>query len=55
MPPQPDSRAFPDAVADAFVRSFDRRPEVVVHAPGRVILLGAHIDYSEGWVTPVSR
>ncbi len=52
---RPDSRdvgkileVYPDATVDDFARRYSRRPEVVVRAPGRVILLGAHIDYSEG-------
>ncbi len=44
------TRACHDAVASAFAARFGRRPEVVVRAPGRVSLLGAHVDYSEGWV-----
>ena len=43
-------RTFPDDVISAFTRRFGRSPEVIVRAPGRVNLLGAHIDYSEGWV-----
>ena len=43
-------RGFPAAVTEAFRQHFDRAPEVVVRAPGRVSLLGAHVDYSEGWV-----
>ena len=43
--PHPTSSS---AVVDAFTARYGRRPEVVVRAPGRVILLGAHIDYSEG-------
>ncbi len=39
-----------DTVVDAFIDRFGRRPEVVIRAPGRVSLLGAHIDYSEGRV-----
>ncbi len=46
----PRDATFPDAVTDAFADRFGRRPEVVVRAPGRVVLLGAHVDYSEGWV-----
>lgn len=42
------------AVADAFRRRWGRDPAVVVRAPGRVNLLGAHVDYSEGWVMPAA-
>lgn len=41
-----------DRVVESFRRRHGREPEVVVRAPGRVALLGAHIDYSEGWVLP---
>ncbi len=47
-------RTFPDEVADAFREAFGRRPEVIVRAPGRVNLLGAHVDYNEGWVMPAA-
>lgn len=51
MPGDPPTvPTFPDAVVRAFEDRFGRRPEVVVRAPGRVSLLGAHVDYSEGWV-----
>lgn len=36
----------------AFHERFGRASEVLVRAPGRINLLGAHIDYSEGWVMP---
>ncbi len=55
MPPSPpQARRFPEAVVDAFQRRYGRAPAVVVRAPGRVNLLGAHIDYSEGWVMPAA-
>lgn len=41
-------------VIDAYRRHFDTEPTVVVRAPGRVNLLGAHVDYSEGWVLPAA-
>ncbi len=47
-------RTFPDDVADAFRAAFGHRPEVIVRAPGRVNLLGAHVDYNEGWVMPAA-
>ena len=43
-----------DRVVDAFRKRFGAEPEVVARAPGRVNLLGAHVDYSEGWVLPAA-
>jgi len=39
-------------VLDGFRRRFGGEPAWLVRAPGRVNLLGAHVDYSEGWVLP---
>lgn len=38
----------------AFQSIYGRPPAVVVHAPGRVNLLGEHVDYNEGWVMPAA-
>lgn len=42
------------AVIAAFQTQFGREPEIVVRAPGRVNMLGAHVDYNEGWVLPAA-
>jgi galactokinase len=39
-------------IAKAFEISFGVEPEVVAQAPGRVNLIGEHIDYSQGFVLP---
>ncbi len=41
-------------VSEEFRKIFGRRPEIVVRAPGRVNLLGAHVDYNDGWVMPAA-
>lgn len=43
-----------ERVRRAFRRRFGKSPEMLVRAPGRVALLGAHVDYSEGWVLPAA-
>lgn len=39
-------------LVDSFISKFGHQPEIIVRAPGRVNLLGAHVDYNEGWVLP---
>ena len=39
-------------IASAFQNLFGQAPEVIGQAPGRVNLIGEHIDYSEGFVLP---
>lgn len=41
-----------DNVIQSFRELYRRDPAIVVRAPGRVNLLGAHVDYNEGWVLP---
>ncbi len=48
------SRNARDRALATYRRHFGARPEVVARAPGRVTLLGAHVDHSEGWVLPVA-
>ncbi|MDH3743981.1 MAG: galactokinase [Acidobacteriota bacterium] len=36
----------------SFAQRFGREPKWLARAPGRVNLLGAHVDYSDGWVLP---
>lgn len=37
-----------------FRKSFGGEPAFVARAPGRVNLLGEHVDYNDGWVLPVA-
>jgi galactokinase len=38
----------------AFEKVFERRPEFLSRAPGRVNLMGGHVDYNDGLVLPVA-
>ncbi len=47
----------PDGASPAaarFRRRFEREPGWLAHAPGRINLLGAHVDYHEGLVLPAA-
>jgi galactokinase len=37
-----------------FVELFGRHPDSVIIVPGRVNLIGEHVDYNEGWVLPAA-
>ncbi len=43
-----------DRIVQSFHELYGREPSIVVRAPGRVNLLGAHVDYNEGWVLPAA-
>ena len=40
------------AIDEKFLKTFGEEPDLVAAAPGRVNLIGEHIDYSEGFVLP---
>ena len=52
--PATSTKTLRQRVEDAYNQHFGEAPEVVARAPGRVNLLGAHVDYSEGWVLPAA-
>ena len=41
-----------EVVCQQFKQQFGHQPALLVRAPGRINLLGAHVDYIEGWVLP---
>jgi galactokinase len=45
---------MPRDASSQFAKLFARSPTVVVRAPGRVNLIGEHVDYNEGLVLPMA-
>ena len=41
-------------VTQIFQESFQRTPDFIIRAPGRVNLLGEHVDYNDGFVLPAA-
>lgn len=37
-----------------FEEKFGRKPEKIVFSPGRINLIGEHVDYNDGWVMPAA-
>ncbi len=46
--------ALAQDAADDFQRQFNRPPRWVVAAPGRVNIIGEHVDYNDGFVLPMA-
>src|SRR5574342_1121053 len=43
-----------DDLAGKFTRAFHADPAFTARAPGRINLLGEHVDYNDGWVLPAA-
>ncbi len=43
-----------DKVVQTFRSRFQRMPDIVARAPGRVNLIGEHTDYNDGFVLPIA-
>lgn len=43
-----------DQITDNFHKTFGQKPAHIVRAPGRVNLLGEHVDYNDGFVLPAA-
>ena len=41
-------------VIERYQSAYHARPAFVSRAPGRVNLLGEHVDYNDGWVLPAA-
>ncbi|HXD12430.1 MAG TPA: galactokinase [Anaerolineales bacterium] len=41
-------------VTQRFQQTFQRKPDFIIRAPGRVNLLGEHVDYNDGFVLPAA-
>lgn len=48
------TRFTPATLRDAFTARFGHPPETVTRAPGRVNLIGEHVDYCDGLVLPIA-
>jgi galactokinase len=50
----PQGRAPLEVATEAFRRVFGQKPDFIGRAPGRVNLIGEHVDYNDGLVLPVA-
>lgn len=41
-------------IRDKYIAVFGENPDIMVESPGRINLIGEHIDYNGGWVLPAA-
>lgn len=41
-------------LSSEFKKRFDSKPELFIHSPGRINIIGEHIDYHDGFVLPAA-
>jgi len=46
--------SVPPELLTAFEQEYGHPPHLVARAPGRINLLGEHVDYNDGWVLPAA-
>jgi galactokinase len=51
----PEIKSVVQEAKNAFKKEFNEEANIVVYAPGRVNLIGEHIDYNDGFVMPMVR
>jgi galactokinase len=51
---QSDRESLARSASDAYRRRYGRRPRWIAAAPGRVNLIGEHIDYNDGFALPMA-
>src|SRR5215208_7128007 len=49
-----ENKALIDHITDIFQATFGKAPVHIARAPGRVNLLGEHVDYNDGFVLPAA-
>jgi galactokinase len=50
----PEIKSVVQEAKNAFKKEFNEEANIVVYAPGRVNLIGEHIDYNDGFVMPMA-
>ena len=45
---------IPPPLRSCFEEHFSHPPKGIIRAPGRINLLGEHVDYNDGWVLPAA-
>ena len=43
-----------ESVMNKFVELFENEPTLIVRSPGRVNIIGEHLDYNDGFVLPAA-